>query len=189
MSSSDEKSLKQRHHHRLTNGDRRTHFVGVRQRPSGRWVAEIKDSSQRLRLWLGTFNTPEEAARAYDEAARVLRGENTRTNFTAPAVTFGRPHRREVELSPAAKARLSRSIRSMVANSSAANSTQPAGGALASFWASKGGAEEEKPWPAIFSLEAAEGNMDGGINRFKVSSSVIVPPSFSSPATETEKIS
>ncbi|XP_038971177.1 ethylene-responsive transcription factor ERF043-like [Phoenix dactylifera] len=61
-----------------SNGRR---FVGVRQRPSGRWVAEIKDSSQRLRLWLGTFDTPEEAARAYDEAARALRGENARTNF------------------------------------------------------------------------------------------------------------
>ncbi|KAG8391756.1 hypothetical protein BUALT_Bualt01G0220100 [Buddleja alternifolia] len=57
-------------------------FVGVRQRPSGRWVAEIKDSSQRVRLWLGTYDTPEEAARAYDEAARALRGENARTNFS-----------------------------------------------------------------------------------------------------------
>ncbi|KAF5801164.1 putative transcription factor AP2-EREBP family [Helianthus annuus] len=60
-------------------------FVGVRQRPSGRWVAEIKDSSQKVRLWLGTYDTPEEAARAYDEAARALRGENARTNF-APMV-------------------------------------------------------------------------------------------------------
>lgn len=59
-------------------------FVGVRQRPSGRWVAEIKDSSQRVRLWLGTYDTPEEAARAYDEAARALRGENARTNFAIP---------------------------------------------------------------------------------------------------------
>ncbi|CAI9765216.1 unnamed protein product [Fraxinus pennsylvanica] len=58
-------------------------FVGVRQRPSGRWVAEIKDSSQRVRLWLGTYDTPEEAACAYDEAARALRGENARTNFAA----------------------------------------------------------------------------------------------------------
>lgn len=61
-------------------------FVGVRQRPSGRWVAEIKDSSQRVRLWLGTYDTPEEAARAYDEAARALRGENARTNFASSAV-------------------------------------------------------------------------------------------------------
>ncbi|WVZ62337.1 hypothetical protein U9M48_012098 [Paspalum notatum var. saurae] len=56
-------------------------FVGVRQRPSGRWVAEIKDTTQKIRMWLGTFETAEEAARAYDEAACLLRGANTRTNF------------------------------------------------------------------------------------------------------------
>ncbi|KAL2499915.1 AP2/ERF transcription factor [Abeliophyllum distichum] len=59
----------------------RKRFVGVRQRPSGRWVAEIKDTTQKIRVWLGTFDTAEEAARAYDEAACLLRGENTRTNF------------------------------------------------------------------------------------------------------------
>lgn len=56
-------------------------FVGVRQRTSGRWVAEIKDTTQKIRMWLGTFETAEEAARAYDEAACLLRGSNTRTNF------------------------------------------------------------------------------------------------------------
>ncbi|PKU75644.1 ethylene-responsive transcription factor ERN1 [Dendrobium catenatum] len=57
-------------------------FVGVRQRPSGRWVSEIKDTTQKIRMWLGTFETAEEAARAYDEAACLLRGTNTRTNFS-----------------------------------------------------------------------------------------------------------
>ncbi|KAH0458842.1 hypothetical protein IEQ34_011656 [Dendrobium chrysotoxum] len=57
-------------------------FVGVRQRPSGRWVAEIKDSTQKIRMWLGTFETAEAAALAYDEAACLLRGSNTRTNFS-----------------------------------------------------------------------------------------------------------
>lgn len=56
-------------------------FVGVRQRPSGRWVAEIKDTTQKIRMWLGTYETAEEAACAYDQAACLLRGSNTRTNF------------------------------------------------------------------------------------------------------------
>ncbi|KAF8043562.1 hypothetical protein BT93_A1779 [Corymbia citriodora subsp. variegata] len=56
-------------------------YVGVRQRPSGRWVAEIKDTTQKIRMWLGTYETAEEAARAYDQAACLLRGSNTRTNF------------------------------------------------------------------------------------------------------------
>ncbi|XVF49813.1 hypothetical protein PTKIN_Ptkin04bG0046200 [Pterospermum kingtungense] len=60
------------------NGKR---YLGVRQRPSGRWVAEIKDTSQKLRLWLGTFDRAEEAALAYDNAARLLRGRNAKTNF------------------------------------------------------------------------------------------------------------
>ncbi|XWS51293.1 hypothetical protein CRYUN_Cryun12cG0164400 [Craigia yunnanensis] len=62
-------------------------YLGVRQRPSGRWVAEIKDSSQKLRLWLGTFDRAEEAALAYDSAARLLRGRNAKTNFQYYGVT------------------------------------------------------------------------------------------------------
>lgn len=59
----------------------RCKFVGVRQRPSGKWVAEIKNTAQKIRMWLGTFDTAEEAACAYDEAACLLRGSNARTNF------------------------------------------------------------------------------------------------------------
>ncbi|GLJ13164.1 hypothetical protein SUGI_0206580 [Cryptomeria japonica] len=62
-------------------GRNRKKYVDIRQRPSGRWVAEIKDTIQKIRMWLGTFDTAEDAARAYDEAACLLRGKNTRTNF------------------------------------------------------------------------------------------------------------
>lgn len=66
--------------------------MGVRQRPSGRWVAEIKDTTQKIRMWLGTFETAEEAAMAYDEAACLLRGTNTRTNFiTSPQLSHNSP--------------------------------------------------------------------------------------------------
>ncbi|KAF3322062.1 ethylene-responsive transcription factor RAP2-11 [Carex littledalei] len=68
-----------------------TKFLGVRQRPSGRWVAEIKDTTQKIRMWLGTFETAEEAARAYDEAACLLRGTNTRTNFATQQMSPNSP--------------------------------------------------------------------------------------------------
>ncbi|XP_044954201.1 ethylene-responsive transcription factor 1-like [Hordeum vulgare subsp. vulgare] len=61
---------------------RKNQFQGIRQLPLGKWVVEITHPTKDVHVWLGTFNSAEEAARGYDAEARMIHGKKAKVNFT-----------------------------------------------------------------------------------------------------------
>ncbi|CAH8391025.1 unnamed protein product [Eruca vesicaria subsp. sativa] len=100
-------------------------YKGVRKRKWGKWVSEIRLPNSRERIWLGSYDSPEKAARAFDAALFCLRGNKANFNFpdNPPVISGGRNmSRSEIREAAARFAKSEETVQQESSSTSAASS-------------------------------------------------------------------